>query len=283
MTGAALSSNSDIAASISEDFAEAEELGMAQDAIRSERLLIVARVTQRQMATFPGRGWVAVEVFQDETVARERFHQLRIPLERLKLGAVLIRALTSTAFDKIAFEKTVISKDADFWELQHADIQRATSPQQEEWNAAIGGILRDLAGEREEAKVASEAHRVARLKAESGSRRMLAAAGAGFAVVLAAAGVLVLGRSVEPPMDRAVARAREGTMTVIIADAADPRVLTEYALKPDGTRTAVRRLTREQVAAGVAEDEPATTATSAKGPAHKNLVDALSGFFAFRE
>jgi hypothetical protein len=255
---------------------------MGQEAMRSERYLVVARVTQRQLATFPARGWVVVEVFNDEASGRERLHQLRVPLEKLKLGAVLIRAMTTAGFERIAYEKTIISKDADFWDLQHSELLRATEPQQQEWNRTVEAVLAEAAAERKASLQAATDHRAARVRARSGQRQRSVAMAAGFATVLAVAGIVALSRQ-NDDAGRMVARSHNETMTVIIADSGNSRMLTEYALKPDGTRVAVRRVTREQVAAGLAETEPTTTAATATSPQKKSLVEALNGFFAVRE
>jgi hypothetical protein len=249
--------------------------------MRIERFLIVARVTKRQLESFPAKGWVAVEVFNEEIVARERFHALRVPLEQLKVGAVLIRALTTPACEKIAFEKTVISKDADFWELQGtAEILRANAEQQEEWNRRVEEI-----GEREKQKrIAQEATAAARMAKPSpqkaSNNRPVALAASGFAAVLAVGLLFGMRSGQEQSLDPAVARAREGTTTLIIPDATDPRILVEYALRPDGSRTVVRRLPREKMEAmGQADD----AGVGASRPQQKNLVEAISGFFAFRQ
>ncbi|MFO1151441.1 MAG: hypothetical protein U1E62_23965 [Alsobacter sp.] len=256
---------------------------MSQETMRTERFLIVARVTKRQLDTFPAKGWVAVEVFNEEIVARERFHALRAPLDDMKVGAVLVRALTTPACEKIAFEKTVISKDADFWELQGtAEILRANAAQQEEWNSRVEQVIGELERKRRvasEAAASALAARPARRKA-SGPPRLALAASGGLAAVLAVGLVVALQQAPDTALDPAVARAREGTTTLIIPDAGDPRILVEYALRPDGTRTVVRRMPREKMDAMAQLDEGGT-GMARQQP--KNLVDAISGFFAFRQ
>lgn len=256
---------------------------MAQDSLMGERYLLVARFTKRQLETFPAKGWVVVEVFNDETSGRERFHEIRLPLERLKLGAVLVRAMTTAGFERISYEKTVISKDADFWDLKHAELMRATQSQQDSWAATIDSILAEVAAEHEASAVAATQAKVSKAQARAGQHQRHAAMAAGFVAVLAIAGVVAFARQGDAPAASMVARGRDDSMTVIIADPTDARMLTEYALKPDGTRTVVRRLTREQVAAGAGSADAEVPASSPTRPAKKSLVEALNGFFAFRE
>jgi hypothetical protein len=255
---------------------------MSQETMRTERFLIVARVTRRQLESFPAKGWVAVEVFNEEIVARERFHALRVPLEDMKVGAVLIRALTTPACEKIAFEKTVISKDADFWELQSAaEILRANTEQQEEWNRRVEQVIGERELQRQAAREAAASAGAAKAAARkaSGKPRYALAASA-FAAVLAVGLLFGLRQAPDAALDPAVARAREGTTTLIIPDPADPRLVVEYALRSDGTRTVVRRMPREKVDAVSQADEASTGATR---PQPKNLVEAINGFFAFRQ
>lgn len=256
---------------------------MAQESLMSDRYLVVARLTQRQLEDFPAKAWVVVEVFNDEAAGRERFHHLRLPLERLKLGAVLIRATTTADFERIVFEKTVISKDADFWELQHAELMRATQHQQDAWAAAIDGAIAEAAAEREAAVKAAAEVRAATVRVRSGLQQRHKAMAAGFAAVLAVGGVVAVARQATGPANSVVAKSRDESMTVIIADPGNPRMLTEYALKPDGTRTVVRRLTKEQVEAGVSPAEPDNTAATPASTPRKSLAEALTGFFSVRD
>src|SRR4051794_10671285 len=114
---------------------------MPMETMRLDRLLVVVRVTSRQLHSFPAKGWVAVEVFTAEADARARFHALRLPLDRMKVGAVLVHALTTPNFDSVEYQKTVMSKDADYWELQHSEIVRASEEQQAEWNEAVTAAI----------------------------------------------------------------------------------------------------------------------------------------------
>ena len=45
---------------------------MPMETMRLDRLLVVVRVTSRQLHSFPAKGWVAVEVFTAEADARAR-------------------------------------------------------------------------------------------------------------------------------------------------------------------------------------------------------------------
>jgi hypothetical protein len=254
---------------------------MSQETMRSERFLIVARVTSRQLDSFPAKGWVAVEVFNEEIAARERFHALRLPLEDMKVGAVLIRALTTPNCEKIAFEKTVISKDADFWELQgSAEILRANGVQQDEWNTRVQHVIDERETKR---RVASEAAASA-LAARPAPRKTpsvpsYALAASAFAAILAVGLAVGLRPTPDAAVDAALARARDGMMTLIIPDPLDARILVEYAVRPDGTRTVVRRIPREKLdAMGQGEE-----VDGVQRPQQKNLVEAISGFFAFRK
>jgi hypothetical protein len=254
---------------------------MSQEPMRAERFLIVARVTSRQLPSFPAKGWVAVEVFQDETAARERFHALRTPLEDMKLGAVLIRALTSSTFERIAYEKTIISKDADFWDLQSAEITRASRQQQDEWNAGVERVLHDREERRHEAEKAAVAARAGQASRPSASRQSIMVAAGSFAIVLAVGLAFVL-RSEAPGVDASLAKARDGTTTLILADPNDPRIMVEYVLRPDGSRTVVRRITRDDMASSAYDEANATSPAGGEG-GRKNLVEAINGFFAFRK
>ncbi len=255
---------------------------MARDTMRQEKLLIVVRVTSRQLQKFPARGWVAVEVFSDETSARARFHALRLPLEELKVGAVLVHALTTPDFEYIEYQKTVISKDADFWELQSADIIRASEDQQSEWNECIAATLKRI----EEKRVALDAAAALRKagkpieERKSRQRSKAFAACAGF-VLVAGIGVAVgLSGNKPPAPDWALQQARRGIVTVIMADKNDPNMLIEFELKDDGSRRLVRRISQSEAKALARQQDVETTQAHDQG--QQSLTDALNRFFAVR-
>ena len=252
---------------------------MPRETMRQERLLIVVRVTRRQLQSFPARGWVAVEVFSDETAARARFHTLRLPLERLKLGAVLVHALTTPDFERVEYQKTVISKDADFWDLPQGDIVRANEEQQAQWNESVRATLEEMEAQRAAAETAAKLKRASRQAAKSRANRPALVAAAAFAVV-AVVGAAMFSGSRAPAPDATLQQARRGVMTVIMADRNDPGMLVEYELKDDGSRRVVRRLTPAEAAAVSVREEGLTT-QAAERP--KSLVDALNNFFAVRQ
>lgn len=264
---------------------------MLPEAMRSERYLVVVKTAGGLLPSFSGRTWTAVEVIGNEAAARALFKSLRIPLEVMKVGGVLIRAITTINCEKIAFERVIVSKDAPFWELQSAEIVRANETQQQEWNAIIDRIIKAV-----EAEKASAAAEAARKAAELRERVALAAANpragmrhslrfaAALFLALTTGGLIVsVMREHEPVMDADLAQAREGTTTIIMPDPADPRMLAEYALRADGSRTLVRRLPRDP-ASGPPTGRPTQTAGGGGDgrPQPKSLVEAVSGFFSYR-
>lgn len=254
---------------------------MARDTMRLERLLIVVRVTHAQLQSFPANSWVAVEAFTDETSARARFHVLRLPLERIKVGAVLVHALTTPNLESVEYQKTVISKDADYWELQHSEIVRASEEQQAEWNEAVISAIAEAETQRK-AAVAAAAQRKALGSTErhQGRQRSVVMAGCVVFAAVCAIGFTVSSLRDKPAQaDHALQQARRGFVTVIMADRNDPTKFIEYELKDDGTRRVVRRLTQAEAVA-IQADGPLTTESHNKPT---SLVDALNHFFAVRD
>jgi hypothetical protein len=256
---------------------------MAKDTIRQERLLIVVRVTRRQLSRFPAQGWIAVEVFSDEVTARARFHALRLPLEELKLGAVLVHALVTPSFEQIEYQKTIISKDADFWQLQKSEIARASADQQGQWNEVTGRILDRIDQERVAAEDSAAAKRAAAPARErqQAHRQWGLAAALGFASVFAISVTYGLLARSTGSVDASLDNTRKDVTTVIMADRNDPNQLVEYELKPDGTRKAVRRLSRSEASALSARQDVSDTQAPRHPP--KTLVEGLNAFFAVRE
>ena len=265
---------------------------MLPEAMRSERYLVVVKTTGGLLPSFSSRTWTVVEVIGNEAAARSLFKTLRIPLEVMKIGAVLIRAITTVNCEKIAFERVVVSKDAPFWELQSADIVRATEVQQQEWNGAVERILKAVEVEKAEAaaqaaRYAAEVHERALAAAATprpGMRMSLRLAASLF-LALSTGGVVVgMMRPGEPEIGADLALAREGTMTIIMPDPSDPRMLAEYALRPDGSRTLVRRMPREAPASPQPpRTNPTATAAGEARTPPKTLVEAVSGFFSYRQ
>lgn len=263
---------------------------MMPEAMRSERYLVVIKTSGGLLPSFSGKTWTAVEAIGNEAAARALFKSLRIPLEVMKVGAVLVRALTTLNCERIAFERVVVSKDAPFWELQSAEIVRANEAQQQEWDVIINRILKAV--EVEKAAAAAQAARLAAEARErvaapppprSGVRTSLRFAASIFLALTTGGLVVGMMRDGEAPMDAGLAQARDGTMTIIMQDPTDPRLLAEYALRPDGSRTLVRRIAREQPTPPVQlRPRPDSQAGEPRTPP-KNLVDAVSGFFSYRQ
>ena len=179
---------------------------MDTESIGEDRHLLVVRLPDG-LPGFASGQWVAVEEFEDEWSGRQRFHAVRVVIETLRGGAVLVRAFVAPKLDRIEYLKTVMSKDTEFWRLYNVDIVRATPEQRGEWTAAAEAIM-----------AKDEADSLALLARRS--RRLPSASSKFTGMLVGAAGGLA-----------AVAVARSGAGVAKVAAAAAPNRTTRRAME----------------------------------------------------
>jgi len=255
---------------------------MDTESIGEDRHLLVVRLPDG-LPGFASGHWVAVEDFEDEWSGRQRFHAVRVVIETLRGGAVLVRAFVAPKLDRIEYLKTVMSKDTEFWRLYNVDIVRATPEQRGEWTAAAEAIL----AKDEADSLAMLARRRRRSPgASSKLTGMLVGAAGGLAAVAVAVSIATAPEPPAVPLDASTVRARSGGMSITLPDPADPKMLVEYEMRPDGTRREVRKFPRDQQR----PTEMPRVETPAASPGvpsgerqQRSLADGINGFSRFRQ
>jgi len=255
---------------------------MDTESIGEDRHLLVVRLPDG-LPGFASGQWVAVEDFEDEWSGRQRFHAVRVVIETLRGGAVLVRAFVAPRLDRIEYLKTVMSKDTEFWRLYNVEIFKATPEQRGEWIAAAEAIL----AKDEADSLALLTHRRRRsASASSKLTGMLVGAAGGIAAVAVAVSIATIPEPPALPLDASTVRARSGGLSITLADPADPKILIEYEIWQDGTRREVRRFPSGQ-------QRPANTTrveTPAEAPGvpagerqQRSLADGINMFTRFRQ
>jgi len=255
---------------------------MDTESIGEDRHLLVVRLPDG-LPGFASGQWVAVEEFEDEWSGRQRFHAVRVVIETLRGGAVLVRAFVAPKLDRIEYLKTVMSKDTEFWRLYNVDIVRATPEQRGEWTAAAEAIM----AKDEADSLALLARRSRRLpSASSKFTGMLVGAVGGMAAVAIAVTIANSPEAPAVPLDASTVRALSGGMSITLPDPVDSKMLIEYEMRPDGTRREVRKFPRDQQRA---PEQPRveTPAAAPVGPAgerqQRTLADGINGLTRFRQ
>lgn len=227
--------------------------------------VIVVHMPPGRLTTFRGLGWVALEAYPDEQQARARFHALKSAFEGLKAAAVLMKALVHQDM-RIDCVRTIMSKDAEFWRLKDVDIGTASREQVKEWQAAAAELMVPDGAE-------ALARRPLRRKAEPSKGPVWA--------VAAALAVLVMGIGVAAALRFPTAPPPEASRNnnLFMSDPRDPNFVIEYAVAVDGSRKAVRRLTRDDLQSGAATTPEHTNGTSKP----KSLADRINVFLGIRQ
>lgn len=219
---------------------------------------LIVKLKPGVIAGWESGGWVSVESFAEEQQARDRFRALRSVLDTLQASAAMVRGIAQTATQTLSHDKTVISRDAEFWTLHNAEIR-------------IGGVALLEIWRREAARLAAEdaandarrlAPRPAPLRRLTSPTVALGFGGAFAAIVLATALVMPLTRS-DPTYSISTVK-RDGT-TILLPDPKDPNLMIEYELRPDGTRTVVARFPKGQRPEPQENGEPKRARTLADG------------------
>jgi hypothetical protein len=200
--------------------------------------VIVVHMPPGRLTTFRGLGWVALEAYPDEQQARARFHALKSAFEGLKAAAVLMKAFVHQDM-RIECVRTIMSKDAEFWRLKAVDIGTASREQVKEWQAAAAELLAQDGAE-------ALAPRPLQRKAEP-SKGPVWAVAAAFAVLVIGFWVAAALRFPTTPSPEA-----SRNNNLFMSDPRDPNIVIEYAVADDGSRKAVRRMTRDELQAGAA-------------------------------
>jgi hypothetical protein len=214
---------------------------------------LIVRLAAGKMPGWRGTGWVCVEHFAEEHHGRDRFHVLRPALDGLQASAALIRGTAQPSTRTVTHDRTVISRDAEFWTLRSAEIRLAGRELADLWQRETGRLV-----------TAAAAREAARLAMRRPARNPWAMR-ANIAVFATVFVTIVVGtRLLMPdeapfPVSPISAINRDGT-TVLVPDPKDPSMMVEYELHPDGTRTAISRIPRSQKAPDPSEKRPRTLA-----------------------
>jgi hypothetical protein len=205
----------------------------------------------------PG-GWVSVESFAEEHEAKDRFHALRSVLDALHASAAMVRGIAQTSTQTLSHDKTVISRDAEFWTLHNAEIRIADAALLETWRREAERLAAEDA-----AKIA---RRLAPRPAPPGrlSKRTVGLGFAGAFVAIIGATTLALPPTPPDPTSSISLVRRDGT-TILLPDPKDPNFMIEYDLRPDGTRTVVARFPKGQRPEPQENGEPKRARTLAEG------------------
>jgi hypothetical protein len=88
------------------------------------------------------------------------------------------------------------------------------------------------------------------------------------------------------PLDASTVRARSGGMSITLPDPADPKMLIEYEMRPDGTRREVRKFARDQQRPPESprvDTSAATPGAPAGERPQRTLSDGINGLSRFRQ
>lgn len=227
--------------------------------------VIVVHLPPGRLTSFRGLGWVALEAKADEHEARTRFHVLKPAFEGLKAEAVLMKAVVHHDM-RIEGVRTLMSKDAEFWRLKAADIGIASREQIDEWQAAASELV---ALEQAEAL----AWRPALRKVETSKGPVWAVAATCAALAVGFWVAATLGFSTAPHE-----QPLRGN-TIFLSDPRDPNFVFEYAVASDGSHTAIRRMTRDELQ--LASSTSPEHTNGIKKP--KTLADGIDVFLRIRQ
>lgn len=219
---------------------------------------LIVKLKPGLLAGWESGGWVAVDNFSEEHKARDRFHALRPVLETLRASAAVIRGIGQSSSGTVSHDKTIISRDAEFWTLRRAEIRIAGPDVLDLWHREAARLIAEAA--------AKDAARLApRHPAKAGmSKRTAALAFGGAAVALVVATNLAMPPTPPDPVSPISLVKRDGT-TVLLPDPKDPNFTIEYELRPDGTRTVVARFPKGQRPEPQENGEPKRPRTLAEG------------------
>jgi hypothetical protein len=219
---------------------------------------LIVKLTPDLVPGWESGGWVAVESFAEEQQARDRFHALKPALEGLHAGAAMIRGIAQSSTQTIAHDKTVISRDAEFWTLHSAEIRIAGAELLDLWRREADRLIAESAAR----NAARHAPRPAAKPVVS--KRAAGLAFGGAVVAMAVATHLAMPPTPPDPVSPISLVKREGT-TVLIPDPKDPNFMIEYEFRPDGTRTVVARFPKGQRPEPQDSGEPKRPRTLAEG------------------
>ena len=212
---------------------------MPDDLLHADSFHLIVKLKPGMLPGWEGGGWVGLESFAEEHLARDRFHALRPVLEALQARAAMIRGLAQSATQTISHDKTVISRDAEFWTLGSVEIRVAGPELLGLWRREADRLTAEFAA-REAARQAARPVVLPPPPPPTGLSKRSAALlfGGSFVAVLVASKLLMT-----PPPDPAVSITtvkRDGT-TIMLPDPKDPNFTIEYELRPDGTRVVTAR------------------------------------------
>ena len=232
---------------------------------------LIVKLTPGLLPGWESGGWVAVESFAEENQARDRFHDLRPVLESLRASSAVVRGIAQSSTQTLSHDKTVISRDAEFWTLHSAEIRIAGPDLIDFWSREAARLMAELAA-RDAARLAPRL--APRPVPKAGKpKRTAALAFGGAAVAMVVATTLAMRPTTPDPLSATTLARREGT-TMLLPDPKDPNFTIEYELKPDGTRTVVARFPNGQ------RPEPQENGEAKRA---RTLADGVNTFLRVRQ
>lgn len=241
---------------------------MATDVSIEDPFLIVIRIPPGGLAEWRGLGWTCVESYFEEREARDRFHVIRPAVEASRASAALIRGVPDPERRVVHYTRTIMSKDAEFWTLQKAEIRMAGREEEALWHRSVARLLAELA-----ARDGAPKARKPQPKPPLVPVRVQAAGlfALGAAAVLAT--YVALPQASDRPSATFSTVKRNGT-TILVPDPRDPSALIEYELRDDGTRIAIGK---------VARGEPRSTESTGESGKSRTLVEGINMFLRVRQ